>query len=156
MNKIVVTGILVKNDEGKVLLVKKPDGVGPYAGTFLTPGGGVKTGESADEAVQRELYEETGVKAINIKRVLFDDDVTENWKGEKTHFIMLLYTGEYVSGDLKPTENNDDNLEVMKWFSPSELVGVPLSPPLQKLLAVIGTWKNKFIFHSGLYVSTKS
>jgi ADP-ribose pyrophosphatase YjhB (NUDIX family) len=153
MEKTVVTGILVRNLEGKVLLVKKPEGVGTYAETYLTPGGGVKTGESADEAVQRELYEETGVKAANIRRVLFDDDVTENWKGEKTHYIMLLYTGDYVSGDLKPTESDDDNLEVIKWFSPSELVGIPLSPPLQKLIAVIGTWKNKFIFHSGLYVS---
>jgi 8-oxo-dGTP diphosphatase len=156
MEKTVVTGILVKNDEGKVLLVKKRDGVGPYAGTYLTPGGGVKIGESADEAVQRELYEETGVKAANIKRVLFDDDVTENWKGEKTHFIMLLYTGDYVSGELKPTKNDDDNLEIIKWFSPSDVVKLSLSPPLQKLFAVIGTWKNKFIFHSGLYISTSS
>ncbi len=156
MQKTVVTGILVRNTEGKVLLVRKKDGVGPYAGTFITPGGGVETSESIDDAVQRELYEETGVKAVNIKRVLFDDDVTENWKGEKTHFIMLLYTGDYVSGDLKPTENNDDELERIEWFSPSEIVNIPLSPPLQKLLAVIGTWKNKFIFHSGLYISNTS
>lgn len=155
MNKSVVTGILVKNDEGKVLLVKKADGVGPYAGMYLTPGGGVKTGESVDEAVQRELYEETGVKATNIRRVLFDDDVTGNWKGEETHFIMLLYTGEYVSGDLKPTAGDDDHLEVIKWFSPEELVGLPLSPPLQKLLAVIGKWKNKYMFNFGLFVQSK-
>lgn len=152
MDKTVVTGILVKNAEGKILLVKKRDGVGPYAGTYLTPGGGVKNGESVDDAVQRELYEETGVKAENLRRVLFDDDVTENWKGDKTHFIMLLYTGDYVSGDLRPIENDDDKLEIIRWFSPSDLAGMPLSPPLQKLLAVIGTWRNKFIFHSGLYV----
>lgn len=153
MEKTVVTGILVRNDEGKILLIKKKDGVGPYAGTYLTPGGGMKTGEAIDDAVQRELYEETGVKATNIRRVLFDDDVTENWKGVKTHFIMLLYTGDYVSGDLRPTEGNDDVFDDVRWFSPKEIVGIPLSPPLQKLLAVMGTWKNKFIFHSGLYIS---
>lgn len=80
MNISVVTGILVKNDEGKILLVKKPDGVGPYQGNFLTPGGGVESGESIDKAVQRELYEETGVKVNNLKRVLFDDDFTETGK----------------------------------------------------------------------------
>lgn len=152
MNKSVVTGILVKNDDGKILLVKKPDGVGPYPGTYLTPGGGIKTGESADEAVQRELYEETGIKAINIKRVMFDDDVTENWEGVKTHYVMLLYTGEYISGELKPTENDDDNLEVIKWFSPEEVAKLPLSPPLQKFLAFLGKWKNKYIFTYGLYI----
>lgn len=152
MNRSFVTGILVKNDEGKVLLVKKPDGVGPYAGMFLTPGGGVEIGESADEAVQRELYEETGVKAANIRRVFFDDDITENWRGEKTHFVMLMYTGEYISADLKPTENNDDVFDVVKWFAPEELITIPLSPPLQKLLAVIGKWKNKLFFNQGYSV----
>lgn len=147
-----MTGILVKNAEGKVLLVKKANGVGPYAGMYLTPGGGVKTGESADDAVKRELFEETGVIAANIRRVLFDDDVTENYKGDRTHYIMLLYTGDYVSGDLKPTEGDDDNLEVIKWFTPQEVSRLPLSPPLQKLLALLGKWKGKYIFSYGLYV----
>lgn len=152
MNKSVVTGILVKNPEGKILLVKKREGVGPYPGTYLTPGGGVNTGESADQAVRRELYEETGVKAANIRRVLFDDDVTENYRGEQTHYIMLLYTGDYVSGDLRPTEGDDDKLEVIRWFTPQEAAALPLSPPLQKLLGFIGKWKHKYIFSQGLAV----
>lgn len=68
---------------------------------------------------------------------------------------MFLYTGEYESGDLKPTENDDDNLEVTKWFSPEEVTGLPLSPPLKKLLAFLGKWKNKYIFNYGFYVSDK-
>lgn len=134
MNKSVVTGILVLNSEGKLLLVKKPDGVGPYAGTFLTPGGGVKIGEPIDEAVLRELYEETGVRIRNLKRVFFDDGVTKNWKGVETHYIMLLYTADYVSGDLRPTEGDDDNLEVIDWFKVENLANLQLSPPLEKLL----------------------
>lgn len=134
MNKSVVTGILVKNGDGKLLLVKKPDGVGPYAGTYLTPGGGVETGEAIDDAVLRELYEETGVKANNLKRVIFDDAITENWQGVKTHYIMLLYTGDYVSGDLKPTQGDDDNLEIINWFNLGEVKRLLLSPPLIKLL----------------------
>jgi len=138
MEKSVVTGILVKNADGALLLVKKPDGVGPYAGMYLTPGGGVHTGEPIDEAVQRELYEETGVKIRNLQRVFFDDSVTENWEGVKKHFIMLLYTGEYVSGDLHSTEGDDDHLAIIRWFSPEELSGINLSPPLKKLLQRLG------------------
>ena len=137
MNKSVVTGILVKKDS-KVLLVKKPDNVGPYAGTYLTPGGGVNTGEAIDEAALRELYEETGVKVSNLKRIFFDDVVTENWKGDEAHYIMLLYTADYLSGDLQPTEGDDDNLEVIKWFSEEELKEVKLSPPLEKFLLKLG------------------
>ncbi len=134
MDKSVVTGILVRRSEGKVLLVKKQEGVGPYAGMYLTPGGGVKTGEPVDEAALRELYEETGVKVTNLKRIFFDDDVTENWQGVKKHFIMLLYTADYVSGDLHPTEGDDDKLAEIKWFSTEEVKRLKLSPPLMRLL----------------------
>jgi len=138
LKKSVVTGILVKNSDGQLLLVKKPDGIGPYAGTYLTPGGGVETGEAADDAALRELYEETGVKIKNLKRVFFDDDITDNWQGIPRHYIMLMYTADYVSGDLHPTEGDDDNLEVIKWFSKNELGSIPLSPPLVKLLKTTG------------------
>ena len=106
LKKTVVTGVLVKNSDGKVLLVRKADNVGPYAGMYLTPGGRVETGEPVDEAALRELYEETGVKVRNLKRVYFDDDVTDNWQGIKRHYIMLLYTADYISGNFRPTEGN--------------------------------------------------
>ncbi|HEX7633473.1 MAG TPA: NUDIX hydrolase [Candidatus Saccharimonadales bacterium] len=138
LKKSVVTGILVKNSEDQLLLVKKPGEVGPYAGTFLTPGGGVNTGEAADEAALRELYEETGVKIKNLRRVFFDDDVTENWQGIPRHYIMLMYSADYVSGDLRPTEGDDDNLEVIKWFTAEEIKSLKLSPPLRKLLIHLG------------------
>ena len=113
MKKSVVTGILVRKDD-KVILVKKPENVGPYAGTYLTPGGGVNTEEEIDEAALRELYEETGVKVTNLNRAYFDNAVTENWKGDKTHYIMLLYTAYYLSGNLQSTKGDDDNLEIIK------------------------------------------
>lgn len=138
LKKSVVTGVLVTNADNQLLLVKKPDGVGPYAGTYLTPGGGVNTGERIIDAAQRELYEETGVRATNLRPVLFDDDITENWLGELRHYIMLMYTGDYVSGDLQPTDGDDDNLEVIKWFRTDELNDLPLSPPLTGLLTYLG------------------
>lgn len=138
MNISVVTGILVKRRLREFLLVKKPEGVGPYAGMYLTPGGGVDIGEAVDEAVQRELYEETGVRVEKLRRVLFDDAVTENWRGKQTHYVMLLYTAEYVSGDLKPTAGDDDNLEVIDWFGVEQLRQLPLSPPLERLLEHLG------------------
>lgn len=137
MKQVVVTGIVVKNDQGQILMLKKQPGVGPYAGTYLTPGGGVNPGETLDEAVQRELFEETGVRVKNLQRFSFEDAVTANWKGDEIHFIMLAYTGDYISGDLKPTEGNDDLLAEVRWVSPEELKTLPLSPPLKKWLKMM-------------------
>ena len=136
IHKTVVTGVLVRY-KGRFLLVKKPDGVGPYAGTYLTPGGGVGEGELVDEAVLRELYEETGVKVKNLTRVTFDDAITKNWKGVQAHYVMLLYTADYVSGELKPTAGDDDNLEIIDWFTVEQIKDLTLSPPLQKLLSYL-------------------
>ena len=133
LKKSVVSGILIKKGD-KFLLVKKANNVGPYAGTYLTPGGGVETGESADDAVQRELYEETGIKIKNLKRAYFDDDVTEDWRGIKRHYIMLLYTAEYESGEIHQTEGNDDEFDDVGWYSIDEMKSMKLSPPLAKLL----------------------
>jgi 8-oxo-dGTP diphosphatase len=134
LKKTVVAGVLVKNADNEFLLVKKANNVGPYAGTYLTPGGGVETGESADNAALRELYEETGVKVKNFQRAFFDDDVTENWEGIKRHFIMLLYSADYESGELHQTEGNDDEFEDVGWYAIDQLKTMKLSPPLTKLL----------------------
>jgi len=135
--KLIVTGVLVKNLAGKFLLVKKIDNVGPYAGMYLTPGGVVERGEHIDDTALRELYEETGVKVINLRRVYFDDDITEDSKGEVRHLIGLLYTADYASGDLMPALGNDDTFDVVGWFSVEEMQAMPLSPPVKKLLAAI-------------------
>jgi len=137
MKQSVVTGVVVTKGD-LILLVKKPAGVGPYPGKYLTPGGGVNVGEDIDQSVLRELYEETGVKINNLKRQLFDAAVTNNWKGDPTHFIMLLYTGDYVSGNLQPTAGDDDHLAEIAWFSPQQLSKLSLSPPLSKFLRFLG------------------
>ena len=125
MKQSVVSGVLVFNDKNEVLLVKKPDGVGPYPGTYLTPGGGVHIAEPADKAATRELYEETGVEVKNLKRMWFSDVVTPNWEGVETHYIMLFYTAEYVSGNLQSTEEEPE-LEIIQWFDKKEVQKLPL------------------------------
>jgi 8-oxo-dGTP diphosphatase len=137
MKKAVVVGVLVRNDKGQYLLVKKPPGIGPYAGTYLIPGGHVDEDEPIDKAALRELYEETGVRVKDLKRSYFGDDFTQNWKGNIVHFIYLLYTAKYVSGNLQPTEGDDDNLAEIRWFSTQEIVSLDLSPPLRNLFQVL-------------------
>lgn len=52
--------MLINN--GSVLLIKGRDPARPEAGTWwLTPGGGIEDGESIEDALVREILEETGL-----------------------------------------------------------------------------------------------
>lgn len=50
-----------ENEKLNVLLIKRKKS--PFAGTWAIPGGFVKTNESLEQAAERELREETGVRA---------------------------------------------------------------------------------------------
>ena len=74
----------------RVLLVHRAPGSGPGADTWALPGGFVEQRESVHAAVQREVFEETGVQAevvgliAAMNRVLDDEN--------NTYLIFLLET----------------------------------------------------------------
>jgi mutator protein MutT len=93
-----VGAIIIKG--GKILLIKR--GNEPGAGQWTLPGGVVELGESLEEAVRREAFEECGIK-IEVKeltgiveRVIRDDEGII-----KYHFIIIDYTAQYLKGELK-------------------------------------------------------
>ena len=54
---------ICRDDEGRVLLARCSDGE-PEPGAWTLPGGGVEWGEHPDDAVVRELEEETGLQGV--------------------------------------------------------------------------------------------
>ena len=57
-----VVCVWVYDGNGKVLLTRRAPGK-TYAGTWENSGGAAKAGETSLEAIVRELYEETGIRA---------------------------------------------------------------------------------------------
>jgi 8-oxo-dGTP diphosphatase len=65
----VATKALILN-RGKVLLLKRASGRKTAPGEWDTPGGKIRFGEAAEDALRREIDEETGIKDISINKVL--------------------------------------------------------------------------------------
>ena len=129
-----VVCLIVK--EGKILLGKKADGVGPYPGTWLIPGGGVNSEiESIDEAMKREIKEETNLDVTKFERMFFGEDITDR-HGEITRLIYLYYKIIDVA-DWKNEKAGDDLVE-LHWFSFSELSTIPLPQVSIKLYKSLG------------------
>ncbi|RCW50565.1 MULTISPECIES: NUDIX hydrolase [unclassified Halanaerobium] len=93
--------VLAENDEGKLLLIKQyrypVDEI-----IYEIPAGKLEIGEKPAECAQRELIEETGYKAENLKEV-FNFYTTPGYSTE----LIYIYKAEnlkFVGRDLDPGE----------------------------------------------------
>jgi 8-oxo-dGTP diphosphatase len=86
-------------DDGRLLLVRR--GRGPAAGEWSVPGGRVERDELLEEAVVRELAEETGVEGVCGDLV----GVVERFD-EGEHFVILDYEVHLLEAS-EPTAGDD-------------------------------------------------
>jgi NAD+ diphosphatase len=109
--------VLLHDGGDRVLLGRQPSWP---RGRFSTIAGFVESGESAEQAVHREVHEETGV--------LIDDVVyraSQPWPFPCS--LMLGYEARVIGGDM---EDRDTELEDVQWFDRSTLEQeVAMLPP---------------------------
>jgi len=96
MNNVCSAGGLIIKDS-KVLLVKIT--YGANKDYWMIPGGFVEEGESFEEAVIREVREETGIIAKPRRLIGIRTGTKEGPNGMAMH-IYLIYEMELISGDL--------------------------------------------------------
>jgi ADP-ribose pyrophosphatase YjhB (NUDIX family) len=85
---------------GAILLVER--GREPLRGYWSLPGGLVETGEKLEDALKREILEETGlcVKPLRIFEV-FERIMRDAQNRPEYHYVLVDYVCKVVSGDLR-------------------------------------------------------
>ena len=121
-------GVIVFRDQ-EVLLVKRNKE--PNKGQWSIPGGRQMIGETAAEAAQRELLEETGVKVDQLLLVDVVDAIIPDVEGKiKYHNTLVDYMGQWQAGESRP---GDDAQEV-RWVRLNEISSYSL---LEKTMNII-------------------
>ena len=114
---------------GRVLLVRR--GRPPDHSRWSAPGGRIEAGETAAQAVVRELAEETGLEVRVVGLVAAVDWIERDDEGAvRVHYVILDHLVEVTGGEL---EAGDDAADA-RWFTPDELASLPTT---QGLLPVV-------------------
>src|SRR5574339_1178593 len=86
------------DEQGRVLLTRRTD-----TGQWCLPGGAVDPGESVEEACEREVLEETGLR-VRVKRLVgvysHPDQLVIYSDGNKAHIVALHFEDELTGGTL--------------------------------------------------------
>jgi 8-oxo-dGTP diphosphatase len=102
--------------EGKILLEKRKNA--PGKGKWSIPGGLVELGESTEQAVIREVKEETGLEVEEPRLIDVVNNVSLDEKGRiKYHYVIVDYTAKVKRGVPKAASDADE----LKWVPFSEV-----------------------------------
>ena len=123
---------IVRRSDNKILVGERSD----RPGSWQFPQGGIKTRETPEEALERELFEEVGLPGGSYHilerkepyRYLFDKGRTkEGYHGqEQTYFLVELLPG------FEPQhETSEPEFRALRWIDPAEF-NIKWVPPFKR------------------------
>ncbi len=127
---VVTVGALIFNDAGQVLMVRTQK----WSDLWGIPGGKVKWGEPALEALHREFREETGLVITDVELVLVQDCIHSREFYRDAHFVLLNYTGRVTAA---PNVKLNDEAREFRWVHPDHALRMELNQPTRILLRAV-------------------
>jgi 8-oxo-dGTP diphosphatase len=117
--------IIIKDDQGRSLLLKRSMDSKNNPGKWDFPGGKIDPGETFDQALQREVLEETGL-SVKIERL-----VGSTQSESPTHrIIYLMLEGSAQSESVELSVEHDDFL----WARPSDISSADLCEQFRPII----------------------
>jgi 8-oxo-dGTP diphosphatase len=115
---------------GKVLIARRARP--PAHGLYTLPGGGVELGETLEQAVIREVREETALEIEPIELVGFRQAIARDGEGRiERHFVVLPFAARFISGEISLNEE----LVEAHWLDPADLAGLKTTEGLAQIVA---------------------
>lgn len=116
MSFILATLIYAQRDDQVLMLYRHKE---PNLGLWIAPGGKIDPNESPRECAVRELYEETGLRALNpeLRAIVTEVSPDPDWQ-----WLMFIYRTQVEPG----AENGDDREGRLQWFHRDEVPHLPI------------------------------
>lgn len=102
-------GGILSNGRQQILLLRRNKE--PEAGKWSIPGGTIEYGEHAEEALIREMREETGIRCRVFSFLGFCNYILSD-----RHWISLFFVVEKLDTECNPINKEPDKHSDMRWF----------------------------------------
>lgn len=121
---------LIRDDEGRVLLVRHVEG------RWQLPGGAVDPGETPEDALRRECLEEANavVEPTRLLAAVGGPQHRHTYEnGDEIGFVVSVFQADIVGGELRP---DHEETQAVGWFAPAELDELEMAGPTRSTLQV--------------------
>ncbi len=116
---LLVAACALLDTDGRILMTQRPSGK-KHAGLWEFPGGKIEDGETPEQALRRELWEEVGIEPC--ERCFQTFSFASHDYGD-FHLLMPLYLCRQWDGIARPKEG-----QRIKWIYPDDLPKLDLVP----------------------------
>lgn len=127
---IPTVGALIFNPAGDVLMIRTHK----WSDLWGIPGGKIKWAEPSEDALRREIKEETDLAIGDIEFVLAQDCIHSKEFYREAHFILLNYTCSCAG---EPRVRLNEEAREFRWVTMDAALEMPINEPTRKLLLAV-------------------
>ena len=118
---VIAVGAIIRHRDRLVLIRRDQE---PARGYWTFPGGAVELGESLEDAVRREVLEETGLHVeLGAVAAVIDRVDRDEAGAVRYHYIIVDYHVRPVGGALQPGSDVSD----ARWVALADLGNLPMT-----------------------------
>jgi len=124
--------VIVENEQGQILLQKRTDN-----GTWSYCGGAVELFEKVEDTAARELFEESGLKALSLELFGVFSGEEQHYiypNGDEVSTIDIVYICRSYSGELKCQQEEVTQLKFFDIDDIPENICPPVRSPLLRYI----------------------